>query len=276
MKYLVDKVAVVTGAGSGIGMHTSIELAKRGCHLALVDTSLDGLQNTHACVTDKTRKVSVHQTDVSNAQQMQSLAREIHGIHGSIHILFNNAGIASSDTFVSMNDDSFRRLMDINVCGVVYGCRFFIPYLNQQSEAHILITSSIAGLIGLPVQTAYSMSKAAVRSLSETLRAELYGSNISVTCIIPGAVKTPILQKATQNSSNEVASQELAGQLMRFALPPEKAAQKIVRALEKNKARAFIGFDAVLIDILNRLAPVSLQKVFTAYYRRSSFYGSGD
>lgn len=262
MKNLYDKVAVITGAGSGIGRALAKAMAAEGCHLALVDMNDAGLQETKAQVADKSRKVTTHIANVTDRERMKALAAEIHQAHGAIHLLFNNAGITISKAFEDSSLDELDRVMNINLGGVINGCYFFLPYLKQAGEGHIINTSSMAGFIGFPNQLTYSASKAAVKSLSETLFAELAMHNISVTSIHPGAIRTNIMKAAVDHGSDAAEMQKMEAMVMKMGMEPDALARKVIKAIKKDKMRIRVGFDAYLMEWIKRLFPVAIHKPF--------------
>lgn len=269
MKKLTNCVAVVTGAGSGIGRALAKALAAEGCHLALVDMHAQGLEETQRELGQTDRTVTLHTANVTDRDRMQALAAEIHAAHGVIHLLFNNAGITISKAFADSTLDELDRVMAINLGGVINGCHFFLPYLKQAGEGHIVNTSSMAGLLGLPNQATYSASKAAVRSLGETLYAELAVHNIAVTSILPGAIKTNIMKAAVEYGSDAEETKKLEALVMRHGMAPEALARKVIRAVKKNRLRVRIGADAYLLDWLKRLFPVAIHGLFRYVFRRS-------
>ena len=262
MKDLSNRVAVITGAGSGIGRALAKALASEGCHLALVDMNDAGLQETKVQIADRSRRVTTHVANVTDRERMEALATEINAEHGAIHLLFNNAGITISKSFESNSLAEIDRVMNINLGGVINGCYFFLPYLKQAGEGHIVNTSSMAGFLGLPNQLTYSASKAAVKALSETLYAELGVHNIGVTSIHPGAIKTNIMKAAIEHGSDAEETQKLEALVMRFGKSPEALAKKVIKAVKKNRMRVLIGPDAYLLEWLKRLFPVWLHKPF--------------
>lgn len=255
MKRLAGRVAVVTGAGSGIGRATSLALAERGCSLALADVSETGLEETAALVTAQGRAVSTHVLDVRDRAAIEALPAAVLAEHGACHILVNNAGVTSAGAFEEESIDDLEWIVDINVWGVVNGCRAFLPVLRQADEAHIVNLSSMVGLLGLPHNTAYSLTKGAVRGFTEGLRGELVTTSIGVTAVFPGAIHTNITSAARGSKGALLADlgrSRLAPYVMR---PPSAVAAKIVKAIEHDRPRAVVGPDAHLLSLWSRLAP---------------------
>src|SRR5689334_14999747 len=171
MREIHGAVAVVTGAASGIGRALAVDLARRGAQLALVDVNAAGLEETRALLGNAVARTYI--VDVSKAAAVEALANDVQRDFGRASLLVNNAGVALMGTLAELSLDDFAWLIGINFWGVVYGCKFFLPLLAREPDAHIVNVSSIFGLIGPPGQTAYSSSKFAVRGFSESLREEL-------------------------------------------------------------------------------------------------------
>ena len=255
METLADRVAVVTGAGSGIGRATAVMLADRGCRLALADIDIEGLDRTRAMIEQAGAEASVHVVDVADADRVEMLASEVLAEHGACHVLVNNAGVTTAGRFDEEKLDDLRWIVGINVWGVLHGCKFFLPALLEADEAHIVNLSSMVAFVGLPQNASYSLTKGAVRSFTEALRAERVGSRVGVTAVFPGAIRTNIMHAARGAEADRLsnmARSSLASYVMR---PPEAVARKIVAAIEKNRARAIVGPDAHLMDLVARLVP---------------------
>ena len=195
MKTIKGRIAVVTGAGGGIGRATSLALAGRGCHLALVDVKPDGLAETQTAVEALGVNATVHLADVSNPDRMAELPDEVTGAHGACHILVNNAGVLSVGRFEEDKLDDIRWIIGINIFGIVHGCHYFLPVLRQADEAHIVNVSSMAAFAGIPQNAVYSLTKGAVRSFTEALRAELVGTNVGASTLFPGSTNTNIMPR---------------------------------------------------------------------------------
>ena len=255
VKQLHGRVAVVTGAGSGIGRATSIALARQGCRVAVVDINRSAAEDTARLVRAHGGGVSVHIVDVRDAEAVTALAADVAAEHGSCHILVNNAGVTSAGRFEQETMDDLRWIVDTNVWGVVHGTRSFLPMLLAADEAHLVNLSSMVGLLGLPHNTSYALTKGAVRSFTEALRSELIASNVGVTAVFPGSIRTNITQTARGSHAGllaRMASHRLSGLALRS---PDRVAERIVRAIVTNRARVVIGADARALDVAARLFP---------------------
>jgi NAD(P)-dependent dehydrogenase (short-subunit alcohol dehydrogenase family) len=271
MKRLEDRICVVTGAGSGIGRAVSELLARRGAILALVDVDAEGLAGTASRIHRFGRRATEHVVDVSDKARMAELVREVEHLHGGAHVLVNNAGVSVGATFEQHSLDDFEWLMGINFWGVVYGCKLFLPLLRRAEEAHIVNVSSVFGMMGMPLNSAYCASKFAVRGLSECLRAELAGTGIGVTSVHPGGIATNIVKHARFVDPDGLEGlHERAKHAFERMLPPEKAAEAIVRGIERNRARVLITREAYLIDAAKRLMPVLAGEIVGKRWRKQA------
>ena len=252
MKRIVDRIAVVTGAGSGIGRAVSLELAKRGADVALVDLDEERLAETKAAVEAMGRTASTHVVDVASRDQMETLPDQVLAEHGAVHILVNNAGVSVDLPFEEQTHEDREWITGINYLGVVHGCEFFLPQLREADEAHIVNMSSSAGLTGMKGQSSYSATKFAVRGLSECLYLELADSSIGITCVHPGAVATNILDAGRMAPERR----EQLQRLFTMAMSPEKAARLIVDAIARNRFELVFCVESRMIGYMKRLAPV--------------------
>jgi NAD(P)-dependent dehydrogenase (short-subunit alcohol dehydrogenase family) len=263
MKSLQDKVVVITGAASGIGRALALEAGKRGARLALSDWNEDGVAETLRMTGSRglVRKVDVRSEDQVNAFAAD-VAREL----GGANVVVNNAGVSVSDMVGTMKRTDFEWLMDINFWGVVRGTETFLPQLKSKDDAHVINISSVFGLIGVPSQSAYNASKFAVRGYTEALRQELDGTNIHVTCVHPGGVKTNIVRNGRNRTSTNGAPMDLekmATEFERLArTTPEEASRIIWSGVLSDAPRVLVGGDAHLIDLVQRLFPTGYPKVF--------------
>jgi NAD(P)-dependent dehydrogenase (short-subunit alcohol dehydrogenase family) len=263
MKLTPGAVAVVTGAGSGIGRALALGLGARGCALALADINAAGLSETAALANaTPAPKVTTAIVDVADWAASSRFASEVEERHGGAQLLVNNAGVALGGFFEEVSLEDFAWLMGINFWGVVYGVKAFLPQLRRQAEAHIVNVSSVFGLAGPPGQTAYASSKFAVRGFTESLRAELKGTPISVSCVHPGGVRTNIAvnaRAAVTDPERLTAAQKRWEKLLR--MPPDAAAAIIIRGIERNRARILVGNDARLLDAVARLSPAGIGRI---------------
>ncbi len=257
--HLKDRVAVISGAAGGIGRGIALSLARRGCHLALADIDETGLAQTQAQAAPSGVRVSCHPLDVASREAVAALPASVLGAHGRVDLLFNNAGVALVGNFEQVSEADFDWLMEINFHAVVRMTRAFLPLLQAGDDSRIVNLSSVFGLISPPGQCAYSASKFAVRGFSNALRLELAGSRVGVSVVHPGGVATAIARNARVSQALPAeqmrARLELIDKLLR--MPPQKAGEIIVRGVQKRRARILVGRDAMIIALIERLAPVN-------------------
>jgi NAD(P)-dependent dehydrogenase (short-subunit alcohol dehydrogenase family) len=259
MSFLSSGVAAVTGAGSGIGRALAQQLAAAGSALALADIDEAGLEQTAQSIVKKSALITTHVVDVAKEESVKNFASDVRERHGRVSLLINNAGVALLGDFQEVSLEDFRWLMEINFWGTVYGVKYFLPLLKREPRAHIVNLSSVFGIIAPAGQAAYSASKFAVRGFTEALRHELEGSNIGVSCVHPGGIRTPIARHARLGAATPAAKREESiARFERLArTPPEKAAGVILRGVERRSSRILIGADAYVIDTLQRLRPAT-------------------
>lgn len=267
MKNLKNKVAAITGAGSGIGRATAVLLAKEGCHLALTDINETGLRETVETCRQYGVKVTSQKLDVASRDAVYAWSEQVVADHGLVHVIINNAGVALGATVEDMRYEDFEWLMNINFWGVVYGTKAFLPHIKTAGEGHIVNISSVFGLIAVPTQSAYNAAKFAVKGFTESLREELQieGVPVGVTCVHPGGIKTNIARNARVTETRGMVDTKSTRDFEKaFITPPEEAARVIVKAIKANSPRLLIGKDAVAIDLMQRLLPTTYQKVLVA------------
>jgi short-subunit dehydrogenase len=253
-----QRVAVVTGAASGIGRAISVALAQRGCHLALVDKDAAGLEETAIAVRRHKVRASCHLLDVTNKLMVSELPGQVLASHGRVDILVNNAGVALGGSFEQVSEADFDFVMEINFHSVVRMTRAFLPHLRGSDDAQLVNLSSLYGLVSPAGQAAYSASKFAVRGFSNALRHELDSTNVAVIVVHPGGVATSIAKNARVPAGVTAEQREKAQlkieKLLR--MPPQQAGEIIVRGMERRAARILVGLDAKLVAVLERLMPV--------------------
>ena len=275
MKSFENKVAAITGAGSGIGRALAFGLARQGCQLALSDVNAEGLAETAAQARKLGVQVSETIVNVADREAVHAWADQVVSEFGRVNAIFNNAGVAQGGTVEGNDYADYEWIMNINFWGVVNGTKAFLPHIKASGQGHIVNVSSVFGLFAQPGMSAYNASKFAVRGFTESLRQELDMADcgVSASCVHPGGIKTNIAKTARMNASlssvtgqdADKARQQFNDQLLRTT--PEKAAQVIINGALANKRRILIGPDAYALDGMQRLWPAFYQRLVTASMR---------
>jgi NAD(P)-dependent dehydrogenase (short-subunit alcohol dehydrogenase family) len=264
MTYVQGKIAVITGAGSGIGRALAVQLNREGCELFISDINPAGLRDTVSLLPRKDVAADAQVLDVADKAGMHAWAERIATSKGHVDIVINNAGVALMATVEESNYENLEWLMGINFWGVVYGTQALLPLLRRATQGHLINISSVFGLIGVPTQSAYNAAKFAVRGYTEALRQEMHGTNVHVCCVHPGGIRTNIA-RAARGGDPAISADLRASEFEKAArTTPEVAAQKIIGAIEKRKKRLLIGLDARIISLLCRLFPVSYSRIVMA------------
>ncbi|MET0821951.1 MAG: SDR family NAD(P)-dependent oxidoreductase [Aeromicrobium sp.] len=269
MTHFTGKVAVVTGAASGIGRALALELARRGARLAISDVDVAGLAETEAMVAAIGADVRSDHLDVSQRELVLAYADDVAEHFGVVHLVFNNAGIAFTGSIEQMSFKDIDRVMDVDFWGVVSGTKAFLPHLIASGDGHVVNISSLFGLLAVPKQSAYNAAKFAVRGFTEALRQEMVNDRrpVKVTCVHPGGIKTNIARNSEQVEGLD--HDRLASSFDKLArTSPEKAAEVILAGVEKNKARVLIGTDAKVLDLLVRVTGSGYQRIVAAASKR--------
>ena len=255
-----DSVAVISGAGSGIGRALAVRFANEGvAGIAIADLNTEGLAETQDLIGGKTN-ITVHNVDVSDREAMAAFAKDVIKKHTRVTHVVNNAGVALGGRVSEVSLEEIEWLMGINFWGVVYGTKFFLPYLEKEASAHIVNISSLFGMIAPPGQAAYCASKFAVRGFTEALRHELEGTNIAVSVVHPGGVQTNIVNSARISTGVTLTHDELA-KLKKFQnrllarTSPDRAAEIIVTGIKARQPRIIVGPDAAIISRIARIFP---------------------
>lgn len=267
MKELNGTVAVVTGVASGIGKALADALATQGCKLAIADNNEDGLRETEGQVAEIGADVMAMSLDVAKRDEVYAFADRVIETFGAAHLIINNAGVAIGRSVENMTYEDYEWIMGINFWGMVYGTKAFLPHLMKQNEGHIVNISSVFGFIGVPSQSGYNASKFAIRGFTEALRSEvaLAGSDVAISCVHPGGIKTNIARSAKfyPEDGIDVSFEDLVANFEKVArTTSEKAADVIIKGVKKGKKRILIGWDARVIDWLQRLFPVGYGRLF--------------
>ncbi|MFA5120352.1 SDR family NAD(P)-dependent oxidoreductase [Zavarzinia sp.] len=258
------KIAVITGAASGIGLALARDLARRGARLALSDVNIERLEAVAAELRAAGANARADRLDVSDRAAFFAYADMLAGELGPVDIVINNAGVALVGSIAALPLDQIDWLMGINFWGVVHGTKAFLPGMLSRGRGSIVNVSSVFGLIGVPGQGAYCAAKFAVRGFTETLRQEVAGSGVYVGCVHPGGIKTNIAASArTVELMPGVDSPEAMARRFEETArtTPEQAAATILRGIERRSPRILIGGDARVISGLARLFPVAYSAV---------------
>lgn len=255
---LSGKVACVTGAASGIGRSTALELATRGADLAICDVDEAGLKETVDRAIALGRRVHAARVDVSDVGQMRSFADAALGALGRIDIVVNNAGIAVGGLFVEVPLQEWENVVGINLMGVIHGCHVFVPQmLEQGTGGHIVNVASMAGYIAGPGMASYCTTKFGVVGFSESLRAELSPHGIGVTAICPGIINTPIVRSSRAYGTSALEENRERGIRLfeRRNYGPERVARAILKAIGRNRGIAPVSPEAWVGYWVKRLFP---------------------
>ena len=276
MKDFSQKVALISGAGSGIGRALSIELADMGCNLALVDWNKESLEETKQLLRKKNIALSTHNFDISDKEKVQALPNEVIEFHKQIDLVFNNAGLSIVGKVNEVDENDWNWGLDILLNSVIQMTTVFLPHLEKRPEAAIINTSSIFGLFSVPKQSIYSVGKFGVKAFTESLSLELEmsESNVEAYCVFPGHIGTNIYSSAKFKSfikddagaaifGANADTKEQAGIQFKQNAPssPKHAAKVILKNIRKKNKRILIGIDAHFYDLMSRLFPKSFLKI---------------
>jgi hypothetical protein len=270
MTAIAGKVAVVTGAGSGIGRALAYELARRGAKLALSDVDVTGLGETarHARVIGA--QVHEQRLDVTDRDSVLAYADDVVAEYGVVNIVVNNAGVAFTGDIEQMSFGQIERVMNVDFWGVVNGTKAFLPHLIASGEGHVVNISSLFGLLAMPSQSAYNAAKFAVRGFTESLRQEMLIAKhpVKVTCVHPGGIKTAIARNAGTIAGINQAEFAAFFDNKLAKTTAESAAKTITRGIAGNHPRVLVGLDAKLLDGLVRLVGARYQRLFSVLANR--------
>ncbi|WP_435208699.1 SDR family NAD(P)-dependent oxidoreductase [Micromonospora sp. bgisy143] len=264
--------AVVTGAASGIGAALAHGLADRGADLVLLDRDAERLDAVVAAIgaAHPDRRVHTYRVDLADATATARVAAEIGKRHPRVRLLVNNAGVGLGGRFDQVTFDEFSWVIEINFRAVAQLTHALLPALKAEPGAHLVNVSSLFGLIAPAGQVAYAASKFAVRGLTEALRHELVDDGIGVTSVHPGGIRTRITENARVGSG--VSIEEYTAGRAQFekllTIAPERAAEVILRAVERRRGRVLIGWSAKVPDLLARIMPASYHRVLVVGLNR--------
>lgn len=246
-----NKNIVVTGGGNGVGRELVLQLLSKGARVITIDINEAGLQETFN-LSGKNEMLVTRIVNIANRESVFSFVEEIISMLGHIDGVINNAGIIQP--FVQLKElklEQIDRVMNVNFYGTLYMTKALLPHLITRPEAHIVNIASMGGFLPVPGQSVYGASKAAVKMMTEGLYSELYDTNVNVSLVFPGGIATDI--KKNSQTTNESLSAEQKGS--KLILSPSSAAEKIIKGMEKNKYRFFIGKDSKLMNFIYSVNP---------------------
>lgn len=257
-RYFAGKRCLVTGAASGIGRATALRLAARGAELYLTDRNPEGLELTVADARALGARVPVHRAlDIADYDQVAAFAADVHAEHSSMDVVLNIAGVSAWGTVDRLTHAQWSKMIAINLMGPIHVIETFVPPMVAVGRGgHLVNVSSAAGLVALPWHAAYSASKYGLRGLSEVLRFDLARHRVGVSVVVPGAVKTPLVN-TVEIAGVDREDPQVARWVDRFsghAVSPEKAAEKILDGVAKNRYLIYTSPDIRALYAFKRLA----------------------
>ena len=269
MKTFQNKVSVVTGAGSGMGRYLALNLAQEGSDVVICDINQKALNETEDLIKAYNVSCSSLNLDLREKNNIDTLVEETISNHGKVDLLFNNAGVVTASPFLEMKESDWDWCNDLNYNSLVYCSRAFLPHLMKESESALVNTSSIFGIITTPNNTVYHATKFAVRGFTESLAMELRDDPIQINCVYPGHIGTNIVldarfkkeilltngEYAKDANGKPLTVEDVGSTFKESGMNPNKAAKIILKGVKKNKRRIFVGLDAKVMEIAQRLSP---------------------
>lgn len=269
MKTFQNKVSVVTGAGSGMGRYLALNLAQEGSDVVICDINQKALNETEDLIKAYNVSCSSLNLDLREKNNIDTLVEETISNHGKVDLLFNNAGVVTASPFLEMKESDWDWCNDLNYNSLVYCSRAFLPHLMKENESALVNTSSIFGIITTPNNTVYHATKFAVRGFTESLAMELRDEPIQINCVYPGHIGTNIVldarfkkeilltngEYAKDSNGKPLTVEDVGSTFRETGMNPNKAAKIILKGVKKNKRRIFVGLDAKVMEIAQRLSP---------------------
>ena len=269
MKTFQNKVSVVTGAGSGMGRYLALNLAQEGSDVVICDINQKALNETEDLIKAYNVSCSSLNLDLREKNNIDTLVEETISNHGKVDLLFNNAGVVTASPFLEMKESDWDWCNDLNYNSLVYCSRVFLPHLMKEKESALVNTSSIFGIITTPNNTVYHATKFAVRGFTESLAMELRDDPIQINCVYPGHIGTNIVldarfkkeilltngEYAKDFNGKPLTVEDVGSTFRETGMNPNKAAKIILKGVKKNKRRIFVGLDAKVMEIAQRLSP---------------------
>ena len=270
MNGFAGKVAVVTGAGSGIGRALAVELARSGAKLAISDVDMRALADTEVQLKSIGAAVKADYLDVSDNEAFIAYAEAVNAHFGKVNQIYSNAGIAFFGDVEISRIAEIERVMNVNYWGGVYGTKAFLPYLIASGDGHVVNVSSAFGLFAVPGQAAYNSSKFAVRGFSEALCQEMAVARhpVQVSTVFPGGVTSAFVKNMTFAAELGDVGVPKNFEVRLWSTSPEKAAQIILNGVRKNRARILVGPDIKILDLLVRMSGSAYQRLVPPLARR--------
>jgi NAD(P)-dependent dehydrogenase (short-subunit alcohol dehydrogenase family) len=263
MRGFRDEVAVVTGAGSGIGRALTLDLARAGARVEVSDIVGEAAEETATRARELGGWAKAVTLDVADREAMRAYARDIEDEHGRVDLVCNNAGMALAAQVVEQSIEDVYDVLDVNLRGVINGTQAFLPALQRAHAGRLVNISSLFGLVAMPYNSAYAASKFGVRGYTEALAIELdiAGSPVTVHCVHPGGIDTGIIDNGIIHPGNEDAAEQ-GKRVLR--MPPEKAARIILRGVARGKRRIIVGADARIVHAAQLCLGSSFNRVIGA------------
>lgn len=255
---LQGALALVTGAGSGIGREIALELARKGSRVLAVDQHADTAEKTAVACTEVGPESHAFTCDVTDPDAVRTLAATVHAEHGTLDVLVNNAGVGMSARFTDMTLDDWRWIRSVNLDGVVHCCHVFAPPMLAKGHGHVVNVSSGLAYTMRATESAYVTTKAAVLALSRCLRADWHGTGVGVSAVCPGVINTGIID-AGRFLGAQAETHERARKTFRRGHPPELVARDVVVAIRRDKAVVPVGWESKLGWWAHRFLPLSAQ-----------------
>jgi NAD(P)-dependent dehydrogenase (short-subunit alcohol dehydrogenase family) len=267
-------VAVVTGAGSGIGRALAQQLHRQGARLAISDVDTAGLAATAALLAAADSSSGpgprTDRLDVADRSAVLAYAESVAAEFGVVNLVVNNAGVSHGGDVLGMGFADLERVMDVDFWGVVNGTKAFLPSLIASGDGYLVNISSLFGLVAVPSQSAYVAAKYAVRGFTESVRMEMIAARypVRVTCVHPGGVRTGIARNGTVNAGTERAGRTDFFDQHLARTSPEQAAATILAGVARGRPRVLVGADARVVHLIASLSHRGYQRAVAAGFRR--------
>jgi short-subunit dehydrogenase len=256
---LKNKVVIITGSANGLGKALAKEFYRQGCHLALLDIDIDGLQKIKSNIENKTQRITIHKTDISKEKEIEVTLQEIIEQHKRIDVLVNNAGISISRPFDQVDLVNYKQLFEINFWGTVYCSKYFLPELKKQPGSRLVNIISDFALMGFPGKTAYSSSKSAIMGFTNSLKTELINTTVTVSLVIPPPLNTELIKSSRH--IGEIKREKEVNFIKKNSMHIEKAARRIITGIKKGKYRIVVGPMMFWIDLASRFFPTTIHNI---------------